>query len=74
MWFMFTTYEPGWYYLCFVWRYGQPPHIGVGGSGGQKLTSDDALQYLKQVKEMFQDQREKYEQFLEVMKDFKGQR
>lgn len=53
---------------------GRPPHIGGGGSRGQKLTTDDALQYLKEVKEMFQDQREKYEQFLEVMKDFKGQR
>jgi len=46
----------------------------VGGGGGQKLTTDDALQYLKEVKEMFQDQREKYDQFLEVMKDFKAQR
>lgn len=42
--------------------------------GGQKLTTDDALQYLKEVKEMFQDQRDKYDHFLEVMKDFKAQR
>ncbi|KAJ8428296.1 hypothetical protein Cgig2_027428 [Carnegiea gigantea] len=54
--------------------YGQPQNTGVGGGGGQKLTTDDALQYLKEVKEMFQDQREKYDQFLEVMKDFKAQR
>ncbi|KAK6155145.1 hypothetical protein DH2020_009393 [Rehmannia glutinosa] len=30
--------------------------------------------YLKQVKDMFQDQREKYDRFLDVMKDFKAQR
>lgn len=39
-----------------------------------KLTTTDALTYLKEVKEMFQDQREKYDTFLEVMKDFKAQR
>ncbi|GER35778.1 paired amphipathic helix protein Sin3-like 1 [Striga asiatica] len=55
--------------------------IGVIGSGAgvvasstQKLTTNDALSYLKQVKDMFQDQKEKYESFLDVMKDFKAQR
>ncbi|XP_060959025.1 paired amphipathic helix protein Sin3-like 2 isoform X2 [Cannabis sativa] len=53
---------------------------GVGGGGpvaaaaSQKLTTNDALTYLKEVKDMFQDQRDKYEKFLEVMKDFKAQR
>ncbi|KAL5806692.1 hypothetical protein ACOSQ4_029425 [Xanthoceras sorbifolium] len=55
---------------------------GGGGSGGgalavgasQKLTTTDALTYLKEVKDMFQNQREKYDMFLEVMKDFKAQR
>ncbi|KAK8534022.1 hypothetical protein V6N12_047422 [Hibiscus sabdariffa] len=47
----------------------------VGGGGmSQKLTTNDALTYLKEVKEMFQDQKEKYDMFLEVMKDFKAQR
>ncbi|XP_050383632.1 paired amphipathic helix protein Sin3-like 2 [Argentina anserina] len=46
--------------------------VGVGAS--QKLTTNDALTYLKEVKDMFQDQREKYDMFLEVMKDFKAQR
>ncbi|XP_075105743.1 paired amphipathic helix protein Sin3-like 2 isoform X3 [Nicotiana tabacum] len=54
----------------------------VGGTGGgvgasastQKLTTNDALSYLKEVKDMFQDQREKYDLFLDVMKDFKAQR
>jgi paired amphipathic helix protein Sin3a len=47
--------------------------VGVGG-GGQKLTTNDALAYLKAVKDIFQDKREKYDDFLEVMKDFKAQR
>ncbi|XWS40811.1 hypothetical protein CRYUN_Cryun17cG0027500 [Craigia yunnanensis] len=48
---------------------------GMGGGGmSQKLTTSDALTYLKEVKEMFQDQKEKYDTFLEVMKDFKAQR
>lgn len=42
--------------------------------GAQKLTTNDALAYLKAVKEIFQDKREKYDDFLEVMKDFKAQR
>ncbi|CAI0627598.1 unnamed protein product [Linum tenue] len=57
---------------------------GAGGGGGgaaaaaggaaQKLTTNDALAYLKAVKEIFQDKRDKYDDFLEVMKDFKAQR
>ncbi|KAK9272549.1 hypothetical protein L1049_002922 [Liquidambar formosana] len=54
--------------------YGQPQIPGGGGAAAQKLTTNDALTYLKEVKDMFQDQREKYDQFLEVMKDFKAQR
>lgn len=40
----------------------------------QRLTTDDALAYLKAVKEKFKDDKEKYEEFLECMKDFKAQR
>ncbi|XP_047314701.1 paired amphipathic helix protein Sin3-like 2 isoform X2 [Impatiens glandulifera] len=47
---------------------------GAGGGVAQKLTTNDALTYLKEVKEMFQNQREKYDMFLDVMKDFKAQR
>ncbi|KAJ6423884.1 hypothetical protein OIU84_024789 [Salix udensis] len=58
--------------------YGQTQTPGGGGGGGsgnsQKLTTTDALHYLKEVKDMFQDQKEKYDTFLEVMKDFKAQR
>lgn len=46
----------------------------MGGAAAQKLTTSDALAYLKAVKDIFQDNRDKYEEFLEVMKDFKAQR
>ncbi|BFI09258.1 paired amphipathic helix protein Sin3a [Marchantia polymorpha subsp. ruderalis] len=39
-----------------------------------RLTTDDALAYLKAVKDMFKDDKDKYDEFLEVMKDFKAQR
>ncbi|TKY58570.1 Paired amphipathic helix protein Sin3 4 [Spatholobus suberectus] len=50
---------------------GQPQ---MTSGGGQKLTTKDALAYLKVVKDIFQDESEKYDDFLEVMKDFKAQR
>ncbi|EFH69525.1 predicted protein [Arabidopsis lyrata subsp. lyrata] len=43
----------------------------VGGASAQKLTTNA---YLKAVKDKFQDQRGKYDEFLEVMKNFKSQR
>ncbi|KAK4481866.1 hypothetical protein RD792_012777 [Penstemon davidsonii] len=43
-------------------------------SSAQRLTTSDALTYLKNVKEIFQDKRDEYDHFLEVMKDFKAQR
>lgn len=46
----------------------------IGVANTQKLTTNDALAYLKAVKDIFQDKREKYDDFLEVMKDFKAQR
>ncbi|KAF3339203.1 paired amphipathic helix protein Sin3-like 3 isoform X4 [Carex littledalei] len=51
-----------------------PPETVAASVSGAKLTTNDALDYLKKVKEMFQDQKEKYDEFLEVMKDFKCQR
>ncbi|XP_057509784.1 paired amphipathic helix protein Sin3-like 4 [Actinidia eriantha] len=50
---------------------GQPQMMGGGSS--QRLTSNDALAYLKAVKNLFQDKQGKYDEFLEVMKDFKAQ-
>ncbi|XP_020586543.1 paired amphipathic helix protein Sin3-like 4 [Phalaenopsis equestris] len=43
-------------------------------SNTQNLTTNDALAYLKAVKDAFQDKKEKYEEFLEVMKGFKSHR
>ncbi|XP_057774746.1 paired amphipathic helix protein Sin3-like 3 isoform X2 [Salvia miltiorrhiza] len=43
-------------------------------SSAQRLTMTDALSYLKNMKEMFQDRMDKYGDFLDVMKDFKAQR
>ncbi|KAI0524065.1 hypothetical protein KFK09_003429 [Dendrobium nobile] len=40
----------------------------------QKLTTSDALAYLKCVKYLFKDNKEKYNEFLQVMRDFKSQR
>ncbi|GFZ00525.1 SIN3-like 4 [Actinidia rufa] len=44
----------------------------MGGESSQRLTTNDALAYLKAVKNSFQDKQEKYDEFLKVMKDFKG--
>ncbi|XWS68918.1 hypothetical protein CRYUN_Cryun04dG0134600 [Craigia yunnanensis] len=52
---------------------GQPQMVG-GTGATQKLTTNDALTYLKAVKDIFEEKREKYDEFLEVMKDFKAQR
>ncbi|XP_062191512.1 paired amphipathic helix protein Sin3-like 3 [Phragmites australis] len=53
----------------------QPPAGATASySASQKLTTNDALVYLKAVKDKFQDKREKYEEFLEVMRDFKSER
>uniref|UniRef100_A0A0D9WBP3 Histone deacetylase interacting domain-containing protein n=1 Tax=Leersia perrieri TaxID=77586 RepID=A0A0D9WBP3_9ORYZ len=47
---------------------------GASQSQNQKLTTNDALLYLKAVKDKFQDKRDKYDEFLEVMRDFKSGR
>ena len=41
--------------------------------GQGRLTTNDALTYLRDVKLKFQDDRQVYETFLEIMKDFKAQ-
>ncbi|KAM1303484.1 hypothetical protein ACFX2F_021293 [Malus domestica] len=55
---------------------GQPQTMAAAAAAAsQKLTTNDALAYLKAVKDIFQDKnRGKYEEFLEVMKDFKATR
>ncbi|ONM30585.1 Paired amphipathic helix protein Sin3-like 3 [Zea mays] len=52
----------------------QPQQPSGAAFTNQKLTTNDALVYLKAVKDKFQDKREKYEEFLEVMRDFKSER
>ncbi|RCV16180.1 hypothetical protein SETIT_3G117100v2 [Setaria italica] len=47
-----------------------PPPAAAPPQGN--LTTTDALTYLKSVKEKFQDKRQKYDEFLEVMRDFKS--
>ena len=58
-----------------MWRDGQSevPVMGLGDTS-QELTMNDAKTYLKEVEETFQDQKEKYEEFLKLMDDFEAQR
>jgi paired amphipathic helix protein Sin3a len=39
-----------------------------------KLTTNDALSYLRDVKLKFAENKEIYDEFLEIMKEFKAQR
>lgn len=43
-------------------------------SAANKLTTNDALSYLREVKTRFADNKEVYDTFLEIMKEFKAQR
>lgn len=57
------------------------PHpLSLPGAGAdltmaanQSLDVSDALRYLDEVKDQFQEKPEVYEQFLNIMKDFKNQ-
>ncbi|XP_055802807.1 paired amphipathic helix protein Sin3-like 2 isoform X2 [Solanum dulcamara] len=53
---------------------GSGNHSAGASASNAKVTTDDALTYLKEVKDMFPDQREKFDEFLDVMNDFKAQR
>ena len=44
------------------------------GTSTSKLTTNDALSYLREVKTRFAEQKHIYDTFLEIMKDFKAQR
>ncbi|MCL7032823.1 hypothetical protein MKW94_013144 [Papaver nudicaule] len=44
------------------------------GVGPQTITTCNALAYLQDVKDMFQDRKDKYDEFLKVMQDFNAQR
>nr|POE92258.1 paired amphipathic helix protein sin3-like 1 [Quercus suber] len=66
--------------LLKLTRYGKSQVPASGGRGGSDLgctagkITNNSSSYLKEVKETFQDQREKYDMFLEVLKDLKAQR
>ncbi len=55
-------------------RTGLLPHRPGQPSTSGKLTTNDALSYLRDVKVKFQDNKEIYDEFLEIMKEFKAQR
>ncbi|XP_030956199.1 paired amphipathic helix protein Sin3-like 2 [Quercus lobata] len=57
---------------CDFYAQSQAPVDGGGTLG--KVTANDGLSYLKEVMETFRDQREKYDMFCKVVKDFKNQR
>lgn len=44
------------------------------GNNNQRLTTHDALSYLREVKARFAGDRRVYDTFLEIMKEFKAQR
>ena len=43
----------------------------IMSKGGQKMTKMDAIQYIKEVQYTFRDKREKFDKFMDVMKDYK---
>lgn len=49
-----------------------PGPAGLGSAN--RLTTNDALSYLRDVKAKFADNKETYDTFLEIMKKFKAQR
>lgn len=55
-------------------RRGESSGLHQPSEGSQRLSTDDALAYLKSVKDIFKDNRDKYDEFLEIMKAFKAQR
>lgn len=52
----------------------QPQSTSQGGIRRSTLTTNDALVYLREVKQRFQGRKDVYDSFLDVMKDFKAQR
>lgn len=47
---------------------------GPGLPGANRLTTSDALSYLREVKNRFSNNKHIYDHFLEIMKEFKAQR
>ena len=53
---------------------GAPMTSGPGMQGANRLTTSDALSYLREVKNRFSNNKHIYDTFLEIMKEFKAQR
>ena len=51
----------------------QPQHQGMGTVHVNRLSTQDALTYLREVKQRFAHNRQVYDTFLEIMKEFKAQ-
>jgi hypothetical protein len=51
-----------------------PKKPSVPAAGAARLTTNDALTYLRDVKNKFADKKDVYDTFLEIMKEFKAQR
>ncbi len=52
----------------------RPAPVAPQPTMGTKLTTNDALSYLREVKNRFADQKDVYDTFLEIMKEFKASR
>lgn len=57
---------------CRVMR--APPMGTLASQQASRLTTNDALTYLREVKVRFQNDKQVYDTFLEIMKEFKAQR
>ena len=55
-----------------------PPGGGIGTNGGPQVDDaarkQDALSYLRHLKDRLKDRKQTYDEFLEIMKEFKAQR
>eukprot|EP00878_Enallax_costatus_P007439 GHUV01007791.1.p1 GENE.GHUV01007791.1~~GHUV01007791.1.p1 ORF type:complete len:1062 (+),score=409.26 GHUV01007791.1:105-3290(+) len=51
-----------------------PPPGNINPGAVHRLTTNDALTYLREVKNRFADKKDVYDTFLEIMKEFKAQR
>ena len=51
-----------------------PTAAAATAATASRLTTTDALSYLREVKSRFQDRKEIYDHFLEIMKEFKAAR
>jgi paired amphipathic helix protein Sin3a len=45
----------------------------VNGSAGRQLSVTDALSYIDAIKVQFHDRPDRYDHFLDIMRDFKSQ-